>query len=416
MKIARMLVLGVVSVGLLGLQGVPSSAVDATRVIRSYDAFVPPMGTQPTNGIVSSPCDAAHAGELSDTLPGRVINRGPAPVPLGKRTWGYHPTTAGAVGLFRRADSMASLAADQVQVYGDTGAVDGAAFANVGDWFGLASLTVPGGSWQTVQGAGSTSYSWHQTGTSATFTGSISQLLATQITGHDAAGYVGIGFGCNTAPFHFDDAQMGTTGDVLTYDFEGEYTKTAITAAHHTVTAGRSPRLTGSVSSFHDFVDPSPRLVLESRRFGSTVWRKVAGVPATIPAPDAFALLTRPDRATPLRQTTYRWRYVTNATTDGSVSPALRVRVHTTLRVQAPTHVALGSQVVVTGSTLPRKPGQWVTLWHGDHRLGAARVSRTGTFTITAKATFRGRLQLVARIAKSPGNLRGSTSFVVRVR
>jgi hypothetical protein len=420
-RLIRLAVLGATTLALVGLQDVPFAAADTTLTIRSYDDF--PVLDRSV-GITYQSCDAASAGEeLTSTLPEPTIERGPGPVPLGTRTWGFDAPTPGALGPFHTITSMANIGADQMQVSSDSGTAHGAALAGVtvddgNAWYGVAPLTVTAGSWQTVQGADSTSYTWREVNlnTGATegspFSGSIADLL-TQVGG-DRPGYVGLGFGCDGGMVHFDDVQMGVTGDVTTYDYEGGVSTTSTEAAHRTVTAGRSPRLSGRLV-LNGVPTPAPRLVLERRAFGSTRWHRVTSAPTT-PSQNPVSLVTGSYLAKPLRTTSYRWRYVGNEVYDGSVSKALSIRVRTAVRAHAPARAALGSRVRLTGSTLPKKPGQRITLWRGSHLLDATKVGRRGTFSLATTARFRGRLNLVVEIGASPGNLRGSKSLVVKVR
>jgi hypothetical protein len=409
----RLLALCVITLGLLALPDVPIASADGTFTARSYDDF---PRLDPMIGFGGWSCEAATAGQRI-SVPDPLVGKAPTPVPLGTRTWGFRPSIQAALGPFRRVDSMSSIAADQMQVYSDTGTAAGVALGEVdvddfNVWYGVAPLSVSAGSWQTVSGAGSTTYTWREVNLSSgttegsPFTGSIDDLIAE--IGGDRPGSIGLGFGCNRAgEFHFDDARMGTTGDVTTFDFEGGISWTSITLAHRTTTAGRHAQLMGLLEGDGFFPD-NPSLVLKGRLFGSQHWRRLATVPVV--RHDAAY------RPTPLRQTAYRWRYVGGQAFDGSTSTVVTVKVHTAVRAHAPDKAALGSKFSVHGSTLPRKPGQRVTLWHGDHLLGSAKETGRGTFSIPTTATFRGSLTLVVKVGQSPGNLPGSKSLAVKVR
>lgn len=411
--------LGATTLALVGLQGVPFASADSTQVIRSYADFGSNLAVA---GIFAQSCDPATAGEGSE-FPSPISEKGPTPVPVGARTWGYRTTTPQAVGPSWLVDSMAGITTDHMQVYSDSGTATGAASAHLADgttgddWFGVSPLSLSAGSWQTVQGAGSTSYTWrgvHWDGSVVgTFTGSINDLL-----GHlgldDATGSVGLGFGCTTGQtVHFDDVEFGTADSVGTFDFEGGLTTTTGAAARRVVTAGRSPRLTATESIDGQHLEGG-RIALQRRAFGTSNWRTVVTLPATPDGAGTFS--TRVYLAKPMRKTSYRWRCPSTAANDGSTSRVLTIKVHTAVRAHAPAKVALGSKVHVRGSTLPKNPGQRITLWRGSHLLDATKVGRRGTFSLATRAHFRGRLNLVVKIGTSPGNLRGSKTLVVKVR
>jgi len=411
MKIARLVVLGVTTLGLLCLQDVPAAWAFPTVTIRSYADF----GSGGFDGFTIESCDLGHPGSIS-VAPEPVVEKGPTPVPLGTHTWGFTPPTPGALGPYWRVDSLSSIFGDEVKVYSDAGTAVGAAFAEVDvdashRWYGLAPLSVSAGSWQIVGANQSTSYTWREvddigTTVGSPFTGSIGDLIA-QIGG-DRPGLIGLGFGCNgMGEFHLDDAKLGFEASAATWDYEGGISSTSIAVTDTDVTAGRRTNLSCELV-WDGFLPASPQMVLQGRSFGSAHWRRIASVPLTKESAAAY----QPE---PLRQTSYRWRFLGDQGFDGSTSATVTVNVHTVVSAHAPARVALGSMVRVHGSTFPKKPGQRIRLWHGDRLLAAARVTSKGTFSLTTRATSRGRLRLVAKIGSSQGNLRGSKTVLIRV-
>jgi hypothetical protein len=422
MRVTRPLALAAALCLGLTLSGpAPYAAADTTVVVHG-------LGDLPTDGsagLFFVSCSAPWTG--SGTLdPGPLhIQEGPAPVPIGTRTWGFDmpaPSAGYAIGPFRSVSSMATLSTAQADFYDEgAGTANGVAFAGVdpadlaGDyWMGVAPLMLPAGSWQTVT-AGDKSYSWTQINsqfqpTGQTYSGTISQLLTNKIGTGDHDGYVGAGFGCNTPGLvDFDKAQIGDTGDVTTYDYEAALTTTTITGKPSTVTAGQSVTLKGVTTDSTGGSFSSAQLTLQAKTFGSSTWQDVGQATETNDGTQTPATLKKK----PLVETKYRWEFPESPSSLGSVSPTFTVKVHTAVSAKAAdTTVSKGGTIKITGRTTPAKPGQTVHLMKGSAKVGSGIVKADGTFTIKAKAASTGTWKLRVTIGASTGNLAGRSKTV----
>jgi hypothetical protein len=343
---------------------------------------------------------------------------------MGTRTWGFDMPGASAdhaVGPFRSLTSMATLSTAQAAFYNE-GSVTatGIALAGVAEddptglsWMGKASLTLTPGSWQTPSVTGLT-YSWTQLNaqlqpTGLTYTGTISAMLAHIGTG-DHDGYIGLGFGCNNPGLvDFDKAQIGNTGDVTTYDFEADLTKTTISGKPSTLTAGQSATLQGLMTDVHGGAFTSAPLTLQAKAYGATSWTSVGQATETYdvstqtPVPAVL-------KKKPLTQTQYRWVYAGSPAAEGSVSTSFTVKVHTALTAKPKaTTVSKGGRIVVTGRTTPAKPGMTVRLMKGSTKVGSGIVKTDGTYKIVTKAKTTGTWKLHVVIGAGSGNLAGTS-------
>jgi hypothetical protein len=413
--------LGIAALGLVAATTVataPEAAADSSVVVHGPGDW--PLST--SQGITQFSCD--EPGAVIDA-PFSVLHlqRGPDPVPLGERTWGLDADHEGvAEGPYRDLDSIGDLAPSSLQVYADAD-TDGVAWVwiRTGDddlWYGSTPLSVAAGSWHTISQDAATTYSWverHNDGTpvvGGTFSGTVGQTI-THVGGGPFQGEVGFGLGCNAAGrFDIDDFEAGPTGDVITYDLEGNITHTRIRGSRQVVTAGRPVTLKGLMSIPNSIVTQAD-LVLEAKPFGSKRWHRAGTATQTWDGQNHPAV--RKER--PQVRTAYRYHWLETTGSDGSVSSSFVVRVHAAVSAHAAaSHVRRGAPIFVFGRVQPDKRGHRVTLWRGHHRLASARVRADGTYNLRARATSRGDWKLRVTIGRTPGNLAGrSAPVTVRV-
>jgi hypothetical protein len=422
MLLARPLALGFALLGLLALPALPYAAADNPPIV------VHDLGELPTDGSFGPTYQSCTTpGQVVSGSPGTLeVRTGPAPVPLGVRTWGYDVATPdSAVGPFRAIDSMGVLAADQMSAYAEGSDATGVAVAEVIEdgnttrWYGRSDtlLTLTAGSWTTVSGLDA-SYQWLEVTvadgqpTGNIFTGTIPQMLTHNGTG-DQPGSVGLLFGCNTSGLvHFDNAQFGGTGDVATYDFEGPATRTTIHGSRKTIAAGGSVTITGITTARDGTPLPRAKLTLQRKRFGGDGWKKVGKATATDDGTQVPARL----RVEPVVGTRYRWVYPLTGAADGSISKVLVVRVHSAVTARAVDRtVPLGGRIIVFGTVKPLKPGRTVALYRGSKKLARTKIGPHGAYSVSVKATSRGLWKLHVAIGAASGDLAG-TSPTVKVR
>jgi hypothetical protein len=395
-----------------GLASAATSRADATQIVRGLNELPADL----SYGVYGRSC--TNPGTLAPHSFGSLLVRtGPAPVPLGSRTWGFAASGAGgAIGPYRSVAAIDNVTTAQMQVYAETGGADGVGYAQVlegaggSSWWGVTStFHVAAGAWTTADVVGD-SFSWREFDgsgiqTAQTFSGTVHQMVAH--VGSDHGGLIGVGLGCgNGDVFHFDDARFGATGDVLTLDLEAPRTATSIHGSATAVVAGSPVELRGVTTEVGGTQIPKGTLTLQARRFDATRWRdagtatEVSGVPATL-------------RKRPLVKTDYRWVFTRTAAYDPSASHAFTVRVHTAVIARAAdTTVRRGGTIKVTGHVTPAKPGAVVTLFRGSQKVGTAVVRPTGTYTLTTKARSTGLWKLHVSIGATRGNLAGSSKVV----
>jgi hypothetical protein len=395
----------------------PFASADATKVVRGLNGL-------PSNlsfGLFNRSCTTP--GQPAPTGFGQlVVTKGPAPVPAGRRTWGFTSSGAGgAIGPFRSVPSMGDLATAQMQVAADTGGADGIGYADVFAnaagttyWWGVTTSTfhVPAGNgWQTESTVDS-AYSWRRFDssgpTATTFSGTIKEMVA-QI-GSDHGGLVGLAVGCGSGDtFHFDKAQFGSSGDVTTYDFEGPTTQTAIHGSAAVVRAGSPVTLRGVTTESGGTPLSKATLTLQAKRFDRSSWKDVGTDTETFDTSQHPARLTK----RPLLKTDYRWVFHENQVHDGSTSRAFTVKVRTAVTAKAAdTTVHHGGTITVSGHVTPAKPGKTVTLYRGTRQVGTGTVNAKGGYTVSTTARSIGVWKLHVTIGASSGNLAGRSGIV----
>jgi hypothetical protein len=329
MRVRRPFLAVVLSAGLAGLASTSPASADSTVVVgRFVDMAATDAGFLVTSCTVPGDQDAGNP-------PDPDIRRGPDPVPSGARAWHYPGAVTGvAVGPYRSVGSMEDLSFARVQVHPDPSeTATGVMVAGVADgnqeWHGLSSVTIPSGSGWTTEAisTGDTNYSWKRyddgVPTSNTFTGSVFDMI--DHTGNlDTPGYVGIAFGCNAKGFSMDEAQIGDSDDVMTYDFEAPATTTSIHARRSTIVADDRVKLTGTLKYAGDHTPVNGIFLdLQARLKGTKKWTTV-GHRSQIK--DGGSVQPASMRVHPKRQTAYRWIYPEHDALLGSRSRAVTIK------------------------------------------------------------------------------------------
>lgn len=278
-------------------------------------------------------------------------------------------------------------------------------------WF-LAVGLAPRTSWQTVDLTNAT-WTWFPPGYDGSTTpdqGTIAQFVAAHGT---APGAVDV----FRAPCFFGDTTTtGTTFiDAFTLtsggadnplDFEGTAPPPG-TSARLTIGASRSSLTAGQAVTLttHETVGgaaaTSGNVDLYAKASGASSYTKVGS--ATVNGNGNASLTVRPKKTT-----VYQWR------AGGATSPTRTVGVRTALTITiADTTLHKGQQLVVTGRTVPAKPGFTVTLHRrtasGTSVLGTGVVTTTGSFKITKTLKSAGTYKVYATIPAGGGNLAGTS-------
>lgn len=114
---------------------------------------------------------------------------------------------------------------------------------------------------------------------------------------------------------------------------------------------------------------------------------------------------------TPRKNTRYQWRFLGNEEMAPTQSAEVTVKVHAklTLRIKD-SSIQPGRQFVVTGKTVPKKPGLTVSLWRArisgaEERWFTTKVRSDGTYRFARKVGQVGQWRLYTRIPGGQGNL-----------
>jgi hypothetical protein len=99
---------------------------------------------------------------------------------------------------------------------------------------------------------------------------------------------------------------------------------------------------------------------------------------------------------------------------EGSTSEPLTVDVRTAVTsVLADRTVRKGGHLVLSGRTVPAKPGTSVTLWRRtagpSRQLATGVIKGDGSYRLTARATKKGSWKVFATVAAASGNLAGTS-------
>jgi hypothetical protein len=267
-----------------------------------------------------------------------TIGVGPGRAPAGTRSLGWDLAGGNAVGALFPVGSMARTTTVSLAVNSSARAA-GVAYAGYQDpadagtalmWLGRSALVSPGGAWQTID-ATTRTYSWskYDMTTGARFELGVadSATVADFVAAHggDGPGVYTIGFGCDGTPFSMDRLQVGTPGNVTTYDVEALRTTVGIDSER-----GRDGEvtITGRLRTLTDDPIPHATMLLERRTPDSRQWKPVlvaqvedGGVRATVPGDErAF----------------YRWRFVERPLAEGNASAALLLELVSTPPSESP--------------------------------------------------------------------------------
>ena len=403
----------------LALVTAPYAAADETIVVHGPGGF--PDGS--TQGTVQQPCDDV-GGDPGVGGGVTFLLHGPKPTPLGERVWGFDPEHDGVGdGPYRDLSLIADDASASLQVYA-VNQTDGVAWAMLRDsddtvWFGGSPVSITDtGAWTTISQDSDTSYDWVQrnndgSATGETFTGTIDEL-SDDVGPGDFSGELGFALGCNAnGRYYLDDFEVGTPGDVITFDFEGLTTFTTIRGSRHVVTAGQPVTLKGVTRPGRNGFFTEASIVLEAKPFGSARWHRVGRATETWDGEIHPATM----KVRPQTRTAYRWHWLETRGSDASVSKTFLVKVHPNVTAHpAARSVRLGQQIVVFGRVLPDKRGRQVALMRGGAVVDRATVRPDGTFTLHKRASSSGAWRLHVAISKTPGNLPGrSPAFTIHV-
>lgn len=247
--------------------------------------------------------------------------------PLGRRSAGVLPRAAGsATGPVSRVDSLAAASTNGFTARAEHGGAGVAWIWYVAPdlaagevWVGRAVLqAAPGWGYVDARGA---SYEWQRvealTGRVVEAAGTATPTRFTRQHG-DGPGYLLAGLGCDGEAFSFDGVQVGSPGDVTTYDVEGLVLTTTMSASDTTVPPGGAVTLTGASLDAAGTPAGTP-LVLEAWARGDADWQAV-GQP--VPADrDGYVRTT----VTPDVRTRYRWVAPETGYADASTSGAVTV-------------------------------------------------------------------------------------------
>jgi hypothetical protein len=257
-----------------------------------------------------------------------TIGVGPGDAPSGTRSLGWDLAGGNAVGAMFPMASMAKTSTARIAV-NSAGRATGVAYAGYQDpadahttllWLGRSELVTPGGAWQTFDAA-TRVYTWAKYDMATGVQVDPGPGVATTVVGFAAAhggdgpGVLTIGFGCDGTPFSMDRLQVGTPGDVTTYDVEG---------LRPTVSIGRErggsedeATITGVLRTMTGDPIPHATMVLERRLPDSRVWKTV--LVAEVSRGTVRATVPLDERAF------YRWRFVERPLAEGEASMALLI-------------------------------------------------------------------------------------------
>lgn len=238
------------------------------------------------------------------TAPASRLNLGPFDAPMGRRSLGLVPSSAGtASGPVVWFDSLTAVGS--TFSVASTGGSTGVSYlvAITPDvpagaaWLARTTLSAPAGGWQQVSAA-SLAYDWTlvDLASHAPLGSGGTATPAEFAAAHgDGKGLVVSGFGCDGGAFNLDAVQ----GSGSTFDFEGVALTTSLAVDRPRVDAGGSVTLTGRVTDVRSRVTGDP-LVLESRAPGGA-WEP-AGDPV-LAGPDGLVHLD----VTVSETTEFRW-------------------------------------------------------------------------------------------------------------
>jgi hypothetical protein len=200
-----------------------------------------------------------------------------------------------------------------------------------------------------------------------------------------------------------DAVRITATGETPTaYDFEPATQVVAMATPATTITAGGSATILGTVTD-HGTLAPGVAVDLLARPWNSATWSRAGS--AVSNRLGQLVLTVAPRRATD-----YRW----SPPAPIPDSQKTRVNVRTALPLAvADATLRAGQTLVVTGRTVPARPGATVTLRRrtssGAVALATGVVSATGTFRITKVLRTTGTWKVLVTIPAGDGTLAGTS-------
>ena len=399
----------------------PATAADRTIVIHGPDDFAEELTADGDLTVTARSCaDLRLPGTPSGAGFYSVLDTNDPDEPLGTSKFGMvldQNETSTAVGPIALTTTPTTLATWKIRVQSvDGGTTNGGAFAlyfpsstpGADFWKGAVSLNQATG-WHTADAAGlSLSWSKYDGGTGelasppANGTGTVAEF-STANGGNGGGAYVGMAWGCGKQTF-VDKYQVGSTGNVATYDFERTLTKTSIAATPAAIVAGRTVAITGAPTTLTGTGFSSAQLTLEQKPFGASAFTPVGTATSTAGGVAVPARIL----VKPARQTQYRWVYAGGQSSAPSTSPVLTVKVAAGLTIKAPARLTPGKRAKVTGKATPARAGlpvtlqakvqgKWVT-WatgktkaDGSYKLRSAKLAK-GRYTVRVISAAAGGL------------------------
>ncbi len=392
------------SVCALVLGSAPAVA-DSTIVVRGTSF---PHATRAQLSFVG--CSGIFAATPETIQP--YVGIGPGAAPAGVRSLKYDLAGGNAMGSLHYVSSMQQTTTAALSVRATAGA-QGVAYAGYQEgvddgtsrvWFGRATLSGAGTGWQRIEATG-LSYQWtkYDMATERVIEQGPETAMSvpafTELRGGDGPGLYTIGFGCDGLPFHMDALQVGTPGNVTTYDLEGYDTSTAIAGHAHRIVAGEDVLLTGSVRHSGSERLADATLILEQRPHGATAWETVQVGEAGVADPTV--------KVAPVKHTVYRWRFADRPLAEASTSAEFGIDVAP--RLTASVEWADGAPSRVTGTTTPARAGVEATLWRvtpsGVVKAGRARTDADGRYRLSVLGRSSGRY--LVSVPAGDGNVVG---------
>jgi hypothetical protein len=279
------------------------------------------------------------------------------------------------------------------------------------------TISFTGTGWTTVGGPSSTSYTytWDDIsgGTVTPISGTSTLAAFSAAHGGDATAtgggaQVGFALGCGGQEYLLDDLQVGPTGSVTTYDFEGYLVGALIHASRTSTTPGGAVVVSGDLDPTKSTVAEVP-FVLEAKPYGAAAYTQV-GTSTYTSSPLVEPTLT----VHPTTTTAYRWVIASSRSSDGATSVPVTVRVATAVTITAPAKAEKGKKFTVQSTTTPVKKGTAAVLQVRKGSTWAAlkrgKTDARGHATFKVSSKKKGQLVLRVVVAAATGNDAGTSA------
>jgi hypothetical protein len=325
------------------------------------------------------------------------------------------PSTLSVLESYIKGANSPGLTGHAVAVYDDT-----AGNFTGGRWVGRSNQFALGSAGWVRVNAAATTLTWnHYTGgvpDAGPFTGTVAQF-ATALGTNGSGAYLGFVMGCNAEQFFMDGLRVGNAANSVTYDYEGLpsvsrlqwWTGGNVRAGNFAVGYGSKFFMLGD-----SYDAGTGAFIVDEGTFFEKRYGSASFVPVKTAAFDLDSYAAY--KASPKRQTTYRFGTDGSNSYEGSVATMVTVQVAAGVsgRLQDDT-LRPGQRAVVTGRLKPgnrgvkvslqRKLGGWVT-------VATTKSGGGGAFTVGVKARSPGKMVLRLSIAKGKGNLGTKTNSV----